>query len=948
MALLVGGALRLWGLPDVPPGPHYDEAANGILAAEIANGVKRPIFIPSYTGKEVLFFYSAAVTMRVLGATLLALRLTSALIGLLTVAATAWLAYELFAEDTPPWVARLMAMLTAALIATSFWHVLLSRLGFRAIMQPLLQALTLATLWRGLRQSAESGAWTSRGWLLLSGGLCGLTGYTYLAARAFPLPLALAFLVLFLHDVGQRRQRLEQVGLFVLTALICFAPLGLYFIRHPAAFTTRMDQVGPGNEWHATRDGIIAASKMLFLQGDPYVRFNLPSRPLFGPLLALLGALGLGDTIWQLFRASARPLTRAREILLLVWLPVMLLPTALAVNEITPSNLRAIGLLPLIFILPARGTWRVAGRLQCLARTRSRLARHLPLYLTVLLLLGAGLTTARAYWGAYTMRTDLYQTSDGDLADIAAYLNQYDDKETTLYVSSIHYRHPTVAFLAEDYARIKWLVGASTLVYPAEGAALYLFPRSATPKTDWLARFLPGAMPLNAPIAPDGAPAFNGYQMVAPPPQPTLTSLVPETVDANFNSIVRLISYHVERAVSGQTATLTLVWQVLDLPPQADLTPFYHLTDPWGTRWGQSEPFHYAAQDWTPGETIVERVQIPIAPGTPPGEYVVQTGLYSQNTGFRLSVIDPIGRYAGTTVALPLNITRAEVPPDPLRLAMRQRLDLAIAPGLTLLGFNLDTAKIRPGERVHLTLFWQTSQPVPAYHVDLSLHALSEQATALPEISLYSGAPVHGTYPSNCWTAGQVIVDHYNPRWPLSAATASAGDYTLSLRLLGSDGEATRPAVPLGSLTLVATDRRFTPPPISHTPAERVTLGERIEFLGYDLDASAPRPGGTLDLINLTLYWRALDEIETHFTVFTHLLGPEGRVVAQQDNPPVNGTYPTTLWLSGEVITDPYQLSLPPDLSPGEYPIEIGFYVAATGLRLGEPIVLDTVVSILP
>ncbi len=37
----------------------------------------------------------------------------------------------------------------------------------------------------------------------------------------------------------------------------------------------------------------------------------------------------------------------------------MLLPTALAVNEITPSNLRAIGMMPLVFVFPALGVWWV-------------------------------------------------------------------------------------------------------------------------------------------------------------------------------------------------------------------------------------------------------------------------------------------------------------------------------------------------------------------------------------------------------------------------------------------------------------------------------------------------------------------------------------------------------------------------------------------------------------
>ena len=95
LVLLVAAILRLWEVPDIPPGPHYDEAANGVLAAEIATGAKTPLFISSYTGKEVLFFYWVGAAMRLLGTGVLALRLASAFLGLLTVAAAGWTVYEL-------------------------------------------------------------------------------------------------------------------------------------------------------------------------------------------------------------------------------------------------------------------------------------------------------------------------------------------------------------------------------------------------------------------------------------------------------------------------------------------------------------------------------------------------------------------------------------------------------------------------------------------------------------------------------------------------------------------------------------------------------------------------------------------------------------------------------------------------------------------------------------
>jgi hypothetical protein len=47
-------------------------------------------------------------------------------------------------------------------------------------------------------------------------------------------------------------------------------------------------------------------------------------------------------------------------------------------------------------------------------------------------------------------------------------------------------------------------------------------------------------------------------------------------------------------------------------------------------------------------------------------------------------------------------------------------------------------------------------------------------------------------------------------------------------------------------------------------------------------------------------------------------------------------------------VNDPYRIDLPSDLEPGDYPLEIGFYVAENGLRLDKPVVLDTAVTVKP
>jgi hypothetical protein len=121
----------------------------------------------------------------------------------------------------------------------------------------------------------------------------------------------------------------------------------------------------------------------------------------------------------------------------------------------------------------------------------------------------------------------------------------------------------------------------------------------------------------------------------------------------------------------------------------------------------------------------------------------------------------------------------------------------------------------------------------------------------------------------------------------------------------------------------------FTPPTVRH-PLE-ANLGDRVKFLGYDLDALPARPGDTLRLI---LYWQAMAEMDESYTVFTHLLDKDNLIRGQKDSLPVGGTLPTSCWVKDEIIVDEYEIPIQPDAPPGQYVIEIGMYQLETGQRL--------------
>jgi mannosyltransferase len=122
---------------------------------------------------------------------------------------------------------------------------------------------------------------------------------------------------------------------------------------------------------------------------------------------------------------------------------------------------------------------------------------------------------------------------------------------------------------------------------------------------------------------------------------------------------------------------------------------------------------------------------------------------------------------------------------------------------------------------------------------------------------------------------------------------------------------------------------------LAQMEAQEATFGGKIKLLGYDVECRTGRDACQAgDVLELTLYWRALAPMSASYTVFTHLVGPGGNMQGQQDNPPVGGTYPTSEWSPGETIVDKYDIMIQQGAPPGEYTLRVGLYDPASGERL--------------
>jgi hypothetical protein len=106
------------------------------------------------------------------------------------------------------------------------------------------------------------------------------------------------------------------------------------------------------------------------------------------------------------------------------------------------------------------------------------------------------------------------------------------------------------------------------------------------------------------------------------------------------------------------------------------------------------------------------------------------------------------------------------------------------------------------------------------------------------------------------------------------------------------------------------------PPRIAHPLS--LAFGGEIALAGYDWSPdTAP---------HMILYWRRLSTQTGDYTVSLRLLDTAGNVVAQHNDRPYGGRFPTTDWPVGVSFPEKTPLPATDALSPGEYDLAIGLY----------------------
>ncbi|MCL4264199.1 MAG: hypothetical protein KJ069_13330 [Anaerolineae bacterium] len=226
----------------------------------------------------------------------------------------------------------------------------------------------------------------------------------------------------------------------------------------------------------------------------------------------------------------------------------------------------------------------------------------------------------------------------------------------------------------------------------------------------------------------------------------------------------------------------------------------------------------------------------------------------------------------------------------------------------------------RSPEALDIHMVWRTNTPLmPNFNVALRLTDAKGQF-----LQLADRQPGYGFLPSSLWPVGEWV-----PDW--QALPLPPGAHEFPYILLVQLYDVAAPNQPLltrrlgewwpdasGELQFRVTEPQFEIP--AGMIEATAVFNDQIRLHGYV-------PSQTESTVDVTLVWQALRPGHTDYIRFVHLIPTDGDLppVAQNDNLPQYGTYPTSQWAQDEVVADTVSLDLTA-VPPGEYQLAVGFY----------------------
>lgn len=305
-------------------------------------------YSPYATGHATLYFYILLLSMKIFGVSAFALRLPSAIFGVLTPVIFFFVLFYSLKKVHDLHSQKLHHILTVMgtfLFITLRWYFNFARFSFEATF---LLFLELSSLLFFLRYTEHR----QKKWLIPAGVFAGLAYNSYQPGRLFIL---LILGVLFLFILERKQNRLDfsffsrKTATTFLTLLVPFiiviTPLSLYLsqnqdVRMYQLFYPANNEMKLSEKFEFFKQNLTGTTLMFTVKGDVNGRHNYPNKPALNPILSILFVSGLVLALWHMRDKMNQ--------LYIMYFFLSVVPTLLTYPWENPNMLRTITTIPSI------------------------------------------------------------------------------------------------------------------------------------------------------------------------------------------------------------------------------------------------------------------------------------------------------------------------------------------------------------------------------------------------------------------------------------------------------------------------------------------------------------------------------------------------------------------------------------------------------------------------
>lgn len=239
---LISLIIYVFKLDHIPSGFHVDEVALSNFSLKLLNGQITTLIGVGEHNHPIVSFLPQTLSLELLGRTVFAARLPSAIISALAIPIYYLLVKYLFGTKT--------ALISSVLFLCSHLWIAMSRLALNNSQIVFFELTTFFFLFLALNKNKLF-------YFFLTGMGCGLMFYLYAGYRIVPLIVA----IIFIYDTFIKKRKninfidsLLKIVIIILGFLIISFPQINYFYQHPYAFTSRNNDISIlGNGAEATQ-----------------------------------------------------------------------------------------------------------------------------------------------------------------------------------------------------------------------------------------------------------------------------------------------------------------------------------------------------------------------------------------------------------------------------------------------------------------------------------------------------------------------------------------------------------------------------------------------------------------------------------------------------------------------------------------------------------------------